>query len=238
MTVPYIFATATGAIPLSELDANFANVQAYVQTAGTVTASAQPNITSVGTLNSIQVSGNVSTGNLIIEELTTTNDVDVTGQLIVNWLTGNGSPLSGPGILASTANIYDIGESATPFRSAYFNANISAGNLITTGSVKNTGLEIVSPNYINITANAQSANLSSTISTNFIVANNTGYTCTVNLPSVPVDGQITRFTITGNTIVLAAGSGNVNSLYSGSANVGVGFKYIYNASANIWNKSQ
>ena len=307
MTVPYTFATATGNIPLSELDVNFANVKAYVYTAGTVVTNAQPNITSVGTLSSLTVS-----------ELTTTNDVDVTGQLTINWLDSNAAPLAGPGILASTAGIYDIGQSSTPFRSGYFGGNVYSGNIITVGSgsftgnvtgnyifgngsqltgisastygnanvanylptfsgnitaknisatgniysgntitagissstgnitggnlitggtIKNTGLEVVAPNYITITANLQSANLSAITSTNFIVANNTGYTCTVNLPSSPVDGQITKFTVAGNTTVLTPGSGNVNSAYAGSTPVGTGFKYIYNATGNTWFKS-
>ena len=53
MTVPYTFATQSGNVPASELDANFASVANNVSsantalTAGTVTTNAQPNITSV-----------------------------------------------------------------------------------------------------------------------------------------------------------------------------------------------
>jgi hypothetical protein len=88
--VPYIFAGFTGNIPLSYLDANFANVKANVDNAGTansalvattaitassatvatraatVTTNAQPNITSVGTLNSLSVTGNIAAGNISI----------------------------------------------------------------------------------------------------------------------------------------------------------------------------
>lgn len=72
MTVPYIFATATGNVPLTELDANFASVANNVSsanTAGTVTINAQPNITSVGTLTSLSVAGNVNAGNVIATNL-------------------------------------------------------------------------------------------------------------------------------------------------------------------------
>jgi len=249
--------------------------------------------------------------------LTTTDDVNVTGQLTINWLTGNGTPSPGPGILANTANIYDIGESGTRFRSGYFSGNVYAGNIINSGSssvtgnitgnnlltingisangnivgnffigngsqltgitttygnanvanylptfsgnltagnisatgtiiskalvtnnqFKNLGIEISAPNYITISSNAQSANLSTTTSTNFIVANNTGYTCYINLPASPVDGQIAIFSIAGNTITLAPGTGNVNSPYTGSTSVGTGFKYIYRQSGNVWFKS-
>jgi hypothetical protein len=65
MSVPYTFATATGNIPLSQLDVNFSNVKNASLTAGTVTTAAQPNITSVGTLTSLTVSGNVTASNFI-----------------------------------------------------------------------------------------------------------------------------------------------------------------------------
>jgi hypothetical protein len=61
MTVPYIFASQTGNIALSELDANFANVKAAAATAGIVTGSAQPAITSVGQLTALTVAGNIRT---------------------------------------------------------------------------------------------------------------------------------------------------------------------------------
>ena len=61
MTVPYTFAGQSGAIPLSELDANFASVPNFANVANTVTANAQPNITSVGTLTSLTVTGNIIT---------------------------------------------------------------------------------------------------------------------------------------------------------------------------------
>ena len=66
-SVPFIFANQTGPIPLSELDFNFANVKAFVDTAGQVTANVQSNITAVGTLSSLTVSGNATVnGNIIV----------------------------------------------------------------------------------------------------------------------------------------------------------------------------
>ena len=64
MTVPYTFANQTGSIPLAELDANFAAVPNYANTAGTVTQNAQTNITTVGTLNNLDVAGNLTTNYL------------------------------------------------------------------------------------------------------------------------------------------------------------------------------
>jgi hypothetical protein len=63
-TVPYTFADQFGPIPLSQLDANFANVKALATTANTVTNPTQANITAVGTLTSLSVAGNITGGNL------------------------------------------------------------------------------------------------------------------------------------------------------------------------------
>ena len=60
-------------------------------TAGTVTTAAQPNITSVGTLSSLTVSGNISSGNANLGNL-----------VVANFFQGNGSLLTG--ITANTAN--------------------------------------------------------------------------------------------------------------------------------------
>ena len=59
MTVPYTFANQIGPIPLLELDQNFAAVSLNVDTAVTVTGNAQPNITSVGILNSLSLNNTI-----------------------------------------------------------------------------------------------------------------------------------------------------------------------------------
>ena len=145
MTVPYTFANQSGPVPASELDANFAAVGNNVATANTVLAHAQPNITSVGILTAVSTSGNiVATGNLTannviintIVEPVVTNDLDVTGQVFVDWLDANANPLPGAGIVASTANIYDIGEISAPFANVY--ASYYYGNISqTTGTIGN-----------------------------------------------------------------------------------------------------
>jgi len=63
-TVPYTFGNEPSPIPLSQLDANFAITPQFANTAGNVTNAVQANITAVGTLTSLSVSGNVSSGNL------------------------------------------------------------------------------------------------------------------------------------------------------------------------------
>jgi len=74
-----IFATATDAVnAISSGTAQF------------VTGNAQANITSVGTLTSLEVTGNVSGGNI-----TTTGVITATGNITGNFILGNGSQLSG-----------------------------------------------------------------------------------------------------------------------------------------------
>lgn len=66
-TVPYIFASSVGNIPLSELDSNFANVKAQVDSANVVTDAAQSVITSVGTLTALTVGGNITINTGVIK---------------------------------------------------------------------------------------------------------------------------------------------------------------------------
>jgi len=115
--------------------------------------------------------------------------------------------------------------------------NVTGGNLITVGQIKNTGLEVVGVNYATITANAATSNLSATISTNILIANNTGYTHTVNMPTSPVDGQVTQFTILGNTVTLLVGTGTVTPSFAGSTTAGSGYTYVYRNTDTTWYRS-
>ena len=76
--VPFTFANQAGNIPLSELDTNFANVKAFADTAGTVTSSTQANITLLGTLTSLSVTGTVVGGNI-----TSSSNIIAVGNLLV-----------------------------------------------------------------------------------------------------------------------------------------------------------
>ena len=80
-------------------------------TAGTVTTAAQPNITSVGTLSSLSVSGNVS----------------------ANYFIGNGAALTG--IVATTT----YGNSNVAAYLPTYSGNLNPGNLTTTGAISATG---------------------------------------------------------------------------------------------------
>ena len=103
MPVPYTFSTASGSIPLNQLDANFGYlsnvVPDFAVTAGTVTTPVQSNITAVGTLSSLSVTGGISAGSISasqisgiltigsqpnITEIGTLSDLTVTNTVITN----------------------------------------------------------------------------------------------------------------------------------------------------------
>lgn len=135
-TVPYTFGNETSPIPLSELDANFAVTPQFANTAGNVSNAAQPNITSVGTLTSLSVTGNVASGNV-----TTVGSISATG----NVTTGNirtGGLISAYGTITggSFSTVGNI-DGANVVATGYVQAagNVSGSNLVTGGNITSTG---------------------------------------------------------------------------------------------------
>ena len=97
--------------------------------AGTVTTAAQPNITSVGTLSSLTVSGNVAGGNI-----STAGQVVAVGNISGNYILGNGSQLTGLPEIYGNANVTTL---LANFGSNTINTtgNITGGNLTASGNV-------------------------------------------------------------------------------------------------------
>ena len=96
-------------------------------TAATVTTAAQPNITSVGTLTSLAVSGNITSGNANLGNLVT-----------ANFFTGNGYLLTGVGNATAIVN----GNSNVNIPSANGNVNISAAGNANIIVVTGTGVNV------------------------------------------------------------------------------------------------
>jgi hypothetical protein len=149
--VPYTFANAAGQVPAIQLDINFANVKAAVDTAGIVTINAQPNITSVGTLTALSVTGNI-TGNYFVgngSQLTGivlsygnsnvatfmanfgSNTISTTGNISGGYFFGNGSQLTGLPATYTNANV------------ATFMANFGSNTISTTGNISGARLYAV-----------------------------------------------------------------------------------------------
>jgi hypothetical protein len=130
-SVPYIFADQVGPIPLSELDANFANCKASAATANTVLGNAQANITSVGTLTSLSVSGNVRGGN-----------ISATANVIGNNFVGN--VYFGTGVLSGTGNVTS--------GNLFLTGNgLIVGNLLVQGTTTSLNSNTITTNDLTIT---------------------------------------------------------------------------------------
>jgi hypothetical protein len=125
-SVPYIFAGNTGNIPLSQLDQNFANVKG---SSDYVIANAQANITSVGTLTSLSVSGNVRSG----------GNLSVTGNVTTGRLTTNGN-ISTTGVISASGNI--TGSNLNTAGQIFATSDINGANFNAVGNINGTNLNL------------------------------------------------------------------------------------------------
>jgi len=135
-TVPYTFGNESSPIPLSQLDANFAVTPNYANTAGNVVNAAQTNITSVGTLTALSVSGNVNSGNV-----RTTGSISATGNIAAGNVTTGGfvsafGTVTG-GSLITAGNI--TGGNVLTGGRVSATGNITGGNITTTGRMSAQG---------------------------------------------------------------------------------------------------
>ena len=204
-------------------NANLGNLVTANYLTGTLTTSAQPNITSVGTLTDLSVSGNgVFGGNLTVNgTLTYINSTTLSiSDPIINLQTGpNGAaPVANTGKDVGTAlNYYD-----TSAKIAWMGWDISNAE-IAFGSNVSISAEVVTYDTLaNIrSGNAQLGNLANA---NYFTGNGsllTGITTTnisngnsnVNIPTA--NGNI-NFTAVGNTTMVITGTG---ANISGTANI-------------------
>ena len=134
--VPYTFGTESSPIPLSQLDANFAVIPKYANTAGNVVNAIQSNITSVGTLVALSVSGNVNSGNLnTVGSVSSTGNIVAgnisTGGVVSAFGTVTGGAFTTTGTASVTGTITGGRVSAT--------GNITGGNITTAGRISAQG---------------------------------------------------------------------------------------------------
>jgi hypothetical protein len=213
-TVPYTFANDTGNISLSQLDVNFANVKAFADTAGYVTAPGQANITSVGTLTSLSVSGNITGGNITISNVVVTT-LSATGNItannvvattIVNAASHTGAIVSVTGNVTANNGMFTNIVNAASHTGAIVSVtgNVTANNGMFTNIVNvasHTGA------VVSVTGN--------------VTANNGMFTTIVNVAShtgavVSVSGNITGGNIRTGGLVSATG----NIITAGTIGIG------------------
>lgn len=95
------------------------------------------------------------------------------------------------------------------------------------------GLNIRQVNAITI-ATTSTYSLSSTKSVNLLLVTAGSLTATLNMPTSPVDGQECKFSVSGNAVTLAVGTGTTAPTFSGAASVGTVFTYVYQATTTTW----
>ena len=203
-TVPYTFGNESSPIPLSQLDANFAVTPQYANTAGNVVNAFQANITSVGTLTALSVSGNVNSGNL-----RTTGSVSATGNIAAGNI-ATGGAVSAFGTVAG-------GNLAT-------GGTVSATGAVTGGNVLTGGLVSATGNITggNITTAGQISAQGAITSQGIISA----------VGNIVTDANfVGNFlgNITGN---LSVGGANTQVLFNSSGNVGAAGGLTYNSGSN------
>ena len=159
--------------------------------AGTVTVNAQPNITSVGTLAVLDVTGNVTSGNVSTGNVTATGTV-IAGNVRTINIISTGNVTSGN--ITSSGNVTVTGNVTS--------GNVSTGNVTATGNVSGTGgvFTYVTGNGANLTAiNGANitGNVTSAITANF--ANYAGNVTVAAQPNITSVGALTGLTVNGIT---------------------------------------
>ena len=234
-------ANITGTINVTG-NANVGNIGAaagvFTTVTGSLTTAAQPNITSVGTLTSLAVTGNISSGNANLGNL-----------VIANFFSGNGSLLTGITVsagntivngnsnvivtangnvttsVAGNANILIVtGTGVNVAGTLNVTGNATVGSLLTSGSGGNvSNVNVISANTFIASGNitAGNANITGTISVtgNANVGNIgaaagvfttvTGSLTTASQPNITSVGTLTSLSVTGN---ISSGNANLGNL--------------------------
>jgi hypothetical protein len=162
-------------------NATYAVSAGSATTAGTVTTNAQPNITSVGTLTSVTVTGNTISGNVYAN----------TGTVGAQYLKGDGSNITNISVSAGSTIVNGTSNVSIPAPNGNVNT-VVAGN--TTVVVTGTG--------VNITG---TLNATSTISGNFS-GNLSGNVTTAAQANITSLGTLTGLTVSGTSNLGAVGN--------------------------------
>jgi len=201
----------------------------YALTAGTVVTNAQPNITSVGTLTSLSVTGNIvagnistsgSGGNITGANVITANVFTATGNVTGNFFIGNGSQLTG--ISTSTSTVFN-GNSNVNIATAGANVTVSVTNTSNVVVVTSTGVNVAGTltatgNIIagNISTSGSGGNITgaNVITANFFSGNGNSL---FSIAGANVSGAVSlaTFATTANSVAGANVSGTVaNATYA------------------------
>ena len=165
---------------------------------GTISTGSQANITELGTLSSLQVSGNANAGNITTSAISATGNVTV-GNLSANaQITATGNVTGGN--IASQSDITAAGGITAT-------GNVTGGNVTTSGQITATGNVTTAGFFVGNFAGNITGNLSVPGLTTYILYNQAGNAGAV--PEFTFDPTINLFTVLGNANIqnnLIAGS--------------------------------
>ncbi len=178
-------ASGLSQIPGANVTGTVANAT-YATNAGTVTTAAQPNITSVGTLTSLGVSGNITAPNIVAN---------------TGIFSGNGSGLSA----ITAANIIGtVGNANYALNAGNANSAANATHAVTANTVVNASQPNITSvgtlTSLAVTGNISAGNVSATTFTGTLSgAATTAGTVTTNAqPNITSVGTLTSLAVTGN----------------------------------------
>ena len=171
MTVPFIFANASGRVPAAELDVNFAYVANNVSTANIVVFATQPNITSVGNLTSLVVTGSVTSSQYVGN-----------GNALTNIPGGN---VVGAVAYATTANSVAGGNVSGPVAYATTANSVAGANVFGTVALANVASTANAVAGANVSGQVGNALIAATVYTNA-------------QPNITSVGTLTNVSVTGN----------------------------------------
>jgi hypothetical protein len=209
-----------------------------------VTNAAQPNITSVGTLVNLSVTGNVATGNI-----NSIGNSNLGNSVTANYFIGNGSGIVSVSSLSNGTSNVIVSPSANVTISSSGNANVvvvTGTGAIVSGNLRATSLignSVSSNNFANLNVAAGASSWMFTNTGNLVLPGNTWQVNYANGTLVPIGGSANTGNIgfdndviysntgvvvnnsdlgngqTAGMAIPAQGSGNTVSLYNTYGNV-------------------
>ncbi len=211
----FISNIATGTAPFTVTSTTqVANLNvATAGTAGTVTTAAQPNITSVGTLTSLGVSGTVTASTLVSNIATGTAPFTVTSTTQVanlNVATAGSATTAGTVTTAAQPNITSVGTLTSLGVSGAVTASTLVSN-VATGTAPFTVTSTTQVANLNV-ATAGSATTAGTVTTAAQPnITSVGNLTIANIDNIQIDGNTISSTNTnGNIDISPNGTGNIN----------------------------
>lgn len=182
-------------------------------TAQQVSGNAQANITSLGTLTSLAVTGTVQGGNLA-----TVGTVSATGNITGAYFVGNGSLLTGITTTYGNANVATFlaafGSNTISTTGTITSGNVQGGNLITAGVITATGN--IAGNYF-IGNGSLLTGISG--SGSYSNANATSLLANFGSNTIVTTGNVSFGNITATGMITTGASGNVSNVNYLLANV-------------------